>query len=95
MKFGLFKTFRYTPTKNSLHATRISSFKYVFIVFFEKKMLKYTFIYGKWRRQGFIVYPAGILKLKIIIWFLKLDLVITEELFWQGLIIRLTELSVE
>ena len=36
----------YLKTKNSLHATRISSFKYVFIVFFEKKqMLKYTFIY--------------------------------------------------
>ena len=35
----------YLKAKNSLHATRISSFKYVFIVFFEKKqMLKYTII---------------------------------------------------
>ena len=34
----------YLKAKNSLHATRIYIFKYVFIVFFEKKrMLKYTF----------------------------------------------------
>ena len=33
----------YLKAKNSLHATRISSFKYVFIVFFEtKQILKYT-----------------------------------------------------
>jgi hypothetical protein len=33
----------YLKAKNSLHATRISSFKYVFIVYFEtKQMLKYT-----------------------------------------------------
>ena len=33
----------YLKAKNSLHATRISSFKYVFIVFLKKKqMLKYT-----------------------------------------------------
>ena len=33
----------YLKAKNSLHATLISSFKYVFIIFFEKKqMLKYT-----------------------------------------------------
>ena len=39
----LFRKTMYLKAKNSLHATRISSFKYVFIVFFEKKqMLKYT-----------------------------------------------------
>ena len=41
--------------KNSLHATRISSFKYVFIVFFEKKlMLKYT-LYSWWSLLYFLI----------------------------------------
>ena len=36
----------YLKAKNFLHATRISSFKYVFIFFFEtKQMLKYTLIH--------------------------------------------------
>ena len=35
----------YLKARNSLHTTRISSLRYVFIVFFEKKlMLKYTFL---------------------------------------------------
>ena len=34
----------YLKAKKSLHATRISGFIYVFIIFFEtKQMLKYTF----------------------------------------------------
>ena len=35
----------YLKAKNSLHATRISSFKYIFIVFFETDAKIYIYLY--------------------------------------------------